>query len=243
MATHIDKERDVMFKTACKTAEDRLRNLFRSVKLDMEGAADELFDSIQRDYRGALGGGDIPEGGVLPRAQRDLRKAQMEKIRRAETVFKQAAGILPEDEGVDQQTDRAGDADVEMDERYSLSEASLSEDEPVDSVEDEDAQQSRDVKMEDGDDSDIDAPRNRSKVARRRQVPRHRRIPKRRLVPLMRAPLAAMSANKPLPSAADDVDDSGIAFGSPSTKKATSTSPAKQENSRPRTLTMDLLDD
>lgn len=130
-------------------------------------------NTIQRDYREALGGGDPPAGGVLPRAQRDLRKAQIEQIEKAEKGFKQATGILPRDEEIVKPMAQMNSAkdDFELEDhrdtrsQYTLSQASLSDDEPIESVEDSRAEQSRGVEMEDGSNVEVSPQRSAAGAA------------------------------------------------------------------------------
>jgi len=48
---------------------------------------------MRRDYRSVLGGGDLPQGEILPKAERLMRKAIMDKIDKVEKIFRRVAGL------------------------------------------------------------------------------------------------------------------------------------------------------
>lgn len=92
MIDHVSLQRNVMFRTSCEDVRQSLRKVVSKVKEDMEMTSDEIFSAINRDYRSALGRTSI-HGEVMPRWQRDMRKAVMDIIETAECVLTDPADI------------------------------------------------------------------------------------------------------------------------------------------------------
>ena len=97
MNSHVDSACNSMFQASCDHVRSLLKEALRDIKENMENKADEVFVSINRDYRSALGGGDVPQGAMMPKAQRDLRKSVMGLINGAERIFKRIVGIEDDD--------------------------------------------------------------------------------------------------------------------------------------------------
>lgn len=95
---HVDTVRHEMFSDSCDAVRAKLKAMLRQVEELMANKADELFVSISRDYRSVFGGSDAPQGGMMPRVQRIMRKEVNAVIDRAEKIFKRAAGIEVEDD-------------------------------------------------------------------------------------------------------------------------------------------------
>ena len=111
MNSHVANVRGAMFKSSCDHVRDLLKTVLRNVQEFMENKADEVFSSISRDYRAALGG-NAPKGEGLPKWQRDMQRAVMHHINSAEKVFKKAAGIevkddVGDDDAMDMSTEEA----------------------------------------------------------------------------------------------------------------------------------------
>ena len=99
MHEHVLSQEYSMFDNACNKVRDELRRMVRAVDETMATAGDEVFVAMSRDSRAVLGGEDISEGGeAMPKWQRDMRKRMMAVILKAETVFKKASGLIPDDE-------------------------------------------------------------------------------------------------------------------------------------------------
>lgn len=87
-------------------------------------------------------GGDTPSGETMPKWQRELRSAAMAEIRRADKIFKQAAGLLlPDDEDADMPDAEQNDTNKPDVGGLKDDTAPQSNDEPVASVEDQDTAQ------------------------------------------------------------------------------------------------------
>lgn len=67
----------------------------------MNAKTDEVFVSMQRDYRAVLGGG-APQGQVLPKHERIMRQTISSTLDDVEAQFRKiAAGTMPEEEEAD----------------------------------------------------------------------------------------------------------------------------------------------
>lgn len=150
MANHIARACNKMLSDACGAIEDRLRIMLKTVKLDMENSADDLLREMIRDYRGALGGGDVPDGEIMPRWQWDLHKAAMAETRKAEKVFKKAAVLLPEDDDMPMDEGAPFDDEQPVDAQSNAKNPFTPEsnDEPMTTVEDPVVNQEVKVKTE-----------------------------------------------------------------------------------------------
>ena len=65
MEGHVDTERNTMYQDSCAGVQEMLKRLISTVREQMENAADEIYFAIHRDYRLALGGGDLKPGEVM----------------------------------------------------------------------------------------------------------------------------------------------------------------------------------
>lgn len=121
MIEHVDTERHTMFPHSCEEVRTKLKAMLRQVEELMGNKADEVFVAISRDYRSVLGGSDAPQGEMMPRWQRTMRKEVKTVIDRAEKIFKRAAGIEVEDDDdeaaadVKEDSDKSSNADLERD--------------------------------------------------------------------------------------------------------------------------------
>jgi len=112
MLAHVDTERHTMFPDSCDEVRTKLKAMLRQVEELMANKADEVFVAISRDYRSVLGGSDAPQGEMMPRWQRTMRKEVKAVIDRAEKIFKRVAGIeVEEDEDEDEAADAKDDDD------------------------------------------------------------------------------------------------------------------------------------
>ncbi|KAL8647915.1 MAG: hypothetical protein Q9226_006230 [Calogaya cf. arnoldii] len=76
---------------------NQLKDMVSSVEETLADKTDEVFMQIKRDYRAVLGGGDSPQGEVLPRVQRLVRKDIKKPIEGAERVMNIVLGYEVED--------------------------------------------------------------------------------------------------------------------------------------------------
>ena len=97
MENHVATERNVMYQNSCEGVQEMLKRLVLTVREQMENAADEFYVAIHRDYRLALGGGDLKPGEIMPKWQRDMRAAVLNSIDdSAERLLRVATGIEPQ---------------------------------------------------------------------------------------------------------------------------------------------------
>ena len=87
MIEHVDTERHSMFPHSCEEVRTKLKAMLRQVEELMGNKADEVFVAISRDYRSVLGGSDAPQGEMMPRWQRTMRKEVKTVINRAEKIL------------------------------------------------------------------------------------------------------------------------------------------------------------
>lgn len=98
MNAHVEQKRQTMFKDSTKEVQQRLKTMLRQVEEIMANKADEVFVAMSRDYKSVLGGGDVPQGELMPKWQRIMRKAVKKTISRAEKIFKKVAGFEVSDD-------------------------------------------------------------------------------------------------------------------------------------------------
>lgn len=99
MNTHVAQERHVMFQQSAENVRNKLVDLVRQVEELMMDKADEVFVSIERDYRVGLGGHDVQgDGEMLPRNQRAVRKEIKRILDGAEEAFMNAVGLEREED-------------------------------------------------------------------------------------------------------------------------------------------------
>ena len=102
MNGHVNDERYTMFQQSVDEVRHRLNKMGKDVENTMNDKADEVFVLIRRDYRSVLGGGDMPQGQLLPKAQRLLRKEILTIVAGVEQLFdKIALGEFQEVDDVD----------------------------------------------------------------------------------------------------------------------------------------------
>ena len=100
---HVEQQRHVMFQRSADEVRNLLQRMVRTLQQTLDERADEIFLAMRRDYRAVLGGGDLPQGELLPKAQRLMRKAVMSKIESVEKIFRRVAGLEMEGENVDKE--------------------------------------------------------------------------------------------------------------------------------------------
>lgn len=104
MTAHVDQTRHSMFQQSVDEVRQQLKRLTKDVEARMNDKTDEVFVSMQRDYRSVLGGG-APEGQLLPKSERLLRKEVLRIVDGVEAVFRRiAAGEIPEDDDDEDET-------------------------------------------------------------------------------------------------------------------------------------------
>lgn len=100
---HVEQQRHVMFQRSADEVRNLLLKMVKNLQEILDEKADEVFLAMRRDYRSVLGGNDLPQGEILPKAERLMRKAIMDKIDKVEKIFRRVAGLEAdedEEEGV-----------------------------------------------------------------------------------------------------------------------------------------------
>ena len=114
MNTHLAQERHVMFQQSAENVRNKLLDLVREVEELMKDKADEVFISIKRDYRVALGGHDVQrDGEMFPRTQRAVRKEIKHILDGVEEAFMIALGLERKEDDRGKKDPDRGDMDVE----------------------------------------------------------------------------------------------------------------------------------
>ena len=114
MDDHVEQERHVMFRQATEEIKRRLSTMVRQVEETMNNRADEVFVTMRRDYRSVLGGPDAPQGQLLPKSERQMRKEVMHIIEGTEKRFRQVTGLKGE-EGEEKVDGKDGEGNETMD--------------------------------------------------------------------------------------------------------------------------------
>jgi len=88
MASHVDQERHTMFRCATEAVKERLTQMCRAVEEQMSNKADEVFLQMRRDYMTTIGGAHLPQGNLMPKAERTMRKDVLSILGGADDRFK-----------------------------------------------------------------------------------------------------------------------------------------------------------
>ena len=91
MVEHVDQQRHTMFQQSVDEVRRQLKRLLQDLEAMMNDRTDQIFISMQRDYRSVLGGG-VPQGEILPKSQRLSRKEVLRLVEGVETLFRKIAG-------------------------------------------------------------------------------------------------------------------------------------------------------
>ncbi|KAL9583165.1 MAG: hypothetical protein Q9212_002870 [Teloschistes hypoglaucus] len=98
MTGHVDQHRHSMFRQSVDGVRQQLKKLTKDVEATMNDKTDEVFVAMQRDYRSVLGAG-APEGQLLPKSERLLRKELLHIVEGVEAILRKvAAGEKVEDD-------------------------------------------------------------------------------------------------------------------------------------------------
>ncbi|KAL8688345.1 MAG: hypothetical protein Q9224_004906 [Gallowayella concinna] len=97
MKDHVETNRNTMFQESAEEVKRQLQAMVNDIEETLADKMDEVFIQIKRDYRAVLGGGDVPEGEVLPRVQRLVRKDIKKTIDGVERMLRIVVGLEVED--------------------------------------------------------------------------------------------------------------------------------------------------
>ncbi|KAL8789297.1 MAG: hypothetical protein Q9213_001220 [Squamulea squamosa] len=117
MTHHIEANRNIMFQASADEIKRQLGEMVKDVEETLADKTDEVFMQIKRDYRAMLGGGDVPQGEVIPRVQLQVRRDIKKTIDGVERMMKIAVGLKVEDlpnaiEDADESTKSEADEDA-----------------------------------------------------------------------------------------------------------------------------------
>ncbi len=103
MHAYVDHNRHTMFQQSVDEVGKQLKKMLSDLEASMNDKTDEVFISMQRDYRSVLGGGGAPQGEILPKLERSTRKEVLRIVNGAEAKFREiAVGEAFEEEDEDQ---------------------------------------------------------------------------------------------------------------------------------------------
>ncbi|KAL8889342.1 MAG: hypothetical protein Q9215_003371 [Flavoplaca cf. flavocitrina] len=97
MSEHVEANQGSMFQASANEVRKQLKDMVSTVEETLADKTDEVFIQIKRDYRAVLGGGDVPQGEVIPRVQRLVRKDIRKTIDGVERSMKIAIGLEVEE--------------------------------------------------------------------------------------------------------------------------------------------------
>lgn len=93
MNEHVEQSRHTMFQESADEVRRQLETMVHDVGERLADKTDEVFIQIKRDYRAVLGGGNIAQGEVIPRVQRQVRKETKKTIDGVEKMMKKVMGL------------------------------------------------------------------------------------------------------------------------------------------------------
>lgn len=144
MAEHVEQKRQTMFQESADEVRRQLEDMVHDVGERLADKTDEVFIQIKRDYRAVLGGGNVTQGEVLPRVQRQVRKETKKTIDGVEKMMKKVMG-LEMDESADPKVEDASDPDNDSNGTETKTEAKTEDNDEhapgFDNVKREDAEQ------------------------------------------------------------------------------------------------------
>ncbi|KAL8800856.1 MAG: hypothetical protein Q9182_004876 [Xanthomendoza sp. 2 TL-2023] len=97
MKDYVETNRHTMFQESAQEVKRQLQAMVKDIEETLADKMDEVFIQIKRDYRAVLGAGDVPEGEVLPRVQRLVRKDIKRTIDGVERMMRIIVGLEVED--------------------------------------------------------------------------------------------------------------------------------------------------
>jgi hypothetical protein len=87
MTDHVHDIIDTVFKDATDTVRGHLKAMAREVEIEMADRTEEVFREVQKDYMTVIAGVKLPEGYIMPKAERQMREQVAEAVKGAEELF------------------------------------------------------------------------------------------------------------------------------------------------------------
>ena len=97
MHEHVETHQGTMYKASADEVRKQLQAMVKDAEETLADKTDEVFIQIKRDYRTVLGGEDVPQGEVIPRVQRLVRKEIKKTIEGVERMMNIVLGHEVED--------------------------------------------------------------------------------------------------------------------------------------------------
>ena len=107
MTGHVDRARNSMFTQSTENVRKQLNKMLQAAEEAMSNRADEVFVTMRRDYRSILGGQNVPQGEVMPKWAKEMRKEVMKLIDSVEEHFtrtKKSDSEAAEEDDIDMDT-------------------------------------------------------------------------------------------------------------------------------------------
>ncbi|KAI0020202.1 Dynamin family-domain-containing protein [Xylariomycetidae sp. FL0641] len=99
MTSHVDNNKQVMFRLATDTVKERLQRMCKQVQIQMEGQADDTYDSVYREFTETLLGVRVDRRHKLSVHEREQRRKLKELLVEGDRMFASVLDeTLPEDE-------------------------------------------------------------------------------------------------------------------------------------------------
>lgn len=92
MTEHVERNRQTMFQASADEVQRQLKAMVHDVEELLADKIDSVFMAVKRDYGNLLGGG-VPQGQVLPRLQRQVRREINKTIDGVERVMQKIIGV------------------------------------------------------------------------------------------------------------------------------------------------------
>ena len=103
MESEIGIQRESMYNKSTENVRKQLNAMLRNIEEEMSNRADEVFVTMRRDYRSILGVEEVPQGEVMPKWAKDMRRDVMKVITGVEEHFTRLDDTedLPGQEAID----------------------------------------------------------------------------------------------------------------------------------------------
>ncbi|KAF2471415.1 uncharacterized protein BDR25DRAFT_223354 [Lindgomyces ingoldianus] len=102
MEDHVQRYRFSMFKDATQTVQGRLNDMCKTLEETMAEKAEEIFLSMRQDYMNIIGGANISQDKLIPRAERAMRADILSILLGVDEQFKAIANGEIEDKAEEQ---------------------------------------------------------------------------------------------------------------------------------------------
>ena len=88
MLNHVEQRKDSMFEEATESVKDRLRQMRLDVEEHMREETETVFQAMRSEYFAVIVGTKLPDGYVMPRDERKLRRDFDDLIKEADERFR-----------------------------------------------------------------------------------------------------------------------------------------------------------